>query len=134
MLPFKAPFAISPFMNRFGDLLDQIIKNSGKSLRENAIEWKWVHSHLSRIVTGRLPPRTPTVARACRLVDAATGKKLIEAYLADERERIDSLMEPLRSACESRPVFQRAAFTLAMTEVCAVLAPSLSCPATVTSG
>jgi phage terminase large subunit-like protein len=79
-------------MNRFGDLLGQIIKNSGKSLRENAIEWKWVHSHLSRIVTGKMPPKTLTVAKACRLVDAGTAMKLVEAYLADERDRIESLV------------------------------------------
>jgi phage terminase large subunit-like protein len=78
-------------MNRFGDLLRQIIQKSGKSLRDNAFEWKWGHSHLSRVVTGKLPPKTSTVAKACRLVDAATGKKLIEAYLADERERIESI-------------------------------------------
>ena len=92
MLSFKSPGPIFSAMNRFGDLLGQVIKSSGKSLRENALNWDWEHSHLSRIVTGKMPPKTSTVAKACRLVDAGTAMKLVEAYLADERDRIESLI------------------------------------------
>lgn len=83
-------------MNRFGQALGEVIANSGKSLRETATEWGWVHSHLSRVISGRLPPKTTTVARACRQFDSATAKSLIECYLSDERDRIQADLVRLR--------------------------------------
>lgn len=69
-------------------LVQQTVASSGMSVRTFAAELGLNHSHLSRVLAGRVGIGAATIGRLMSVLDAKTGSALLETYLKEEREKV----------------------------------------------
>jgi len=69
-------------------LVQQAVAKSGLSVRSFATELGMNHSHLSRILAGRVGMGAATIGRLMSVLDTRTGSDLLETFLREERERV----------------------------------------------
>jgi transcriptional regulator with XRE-family HTH domain len=81
-------------------LIREAVAASGKSVRKLADDLGVNHSHLSRLLAGRVGIGASTVGRLMTLLDSKEGTRLLESYLRDEREKV--LAEHVRASREKK--------------------------------
>jgi transcriptional regulator with XRE-family HTH domain len=69
-------------------LLREAVAATGLSLRGLAAELDMNHSHLSRILAGRVGIGAGTVGRLMAILDAKSGAALLETFLKEQREEV----------------------------------------------
>ena len=69
-------------------LVQQAVASSGMSVRTFAAELGLNHSHLSRVLAGRVGMGAATVGRLMSVLDAKSGATLLDTYLREEREKV----------------------------------------------
>lgn len=69
-------------------LVQQTVASSGMSVRAFAAELGLNHSHLSRVLAGRVGIGASTIGRLMSVLDAKTGSALLESFLREEREKV----------------------------------------------
>jgi len=81
-------------------LIREAVRASGKSVRKLADDLGVNHSHLSRLLAGRVGIGASTVGRLMTLLDSKEGTRLLDSYLKDEREKV--LSEHARASREKK--------------------------------
>jgi hypothetical protein len=78
------------------ELLAQAIADSGMTMRQFAARMDCHHTHLGRVVGGRERIGPKAIGSALKVVDEATGKKLVRTYLAEHMAEIRQEIEAAR--------------------------------------
>lgn len=69
-------------------LVREALRANGKSVRTMARELGINHSHLSRILAGRVGVGPGTIVRLMTLLDQKAAIRLLDSFVKDERERV----------------------------------------------